>query len=174
MALSVALVSCVVGVSPAYADPSPALQDRPSSVAITATRSRDSEGSTGPSALTDSIVCELQINNAHKSTHVPGTINITATWSCTAPVSSLAIAITLYRNDIYVSEGSNSNSGSSSLQANAYNGCDTGSYQGVAIGNVTFPLAILQLLRRLPLQVPRCIFHVHEAEAKAHWVTSTW
>jgi hypothetical protein len=70
---------------------------------------------------------------------VPGTINITATYSCTAPVTSLSISIYLYLNDLFVSQGSAGNSGSANLQANAYSGCTTGTYKGVALGHVVFP-----------------------------------
>jgi hypothetical protein len=85
------------------------------------------------------INCDLKINNPHKSTHVTGTINITATWTCTAPVSTLTIDIYLYRNGLYVSEGHTSNPGGSYLMGNAATGCASGTYQGVALGSVVFP-----------------------------------
>jgi hypothetical protein len=85
------------------------------------------------------IVCTLQIQNPHKSTHVPGTVNIVATYSCSATVVELDIEITLYRNGLYVSDGSDSVEVTSAMQANAATGCVSGTYQGVAIGHVQFP-----------------------------------
>ena len=54
-------------------------------------------------------------------------------------VAQLSIDVYLYLNGTFVNQGSAGTSGSSSPQGNVSSGCTTGSYQAIAIGNVTFP-----------------------------------
>jgi hypothetical protein len=85
------------------------------------------------------ISCTLSIGNPHKSTHVPGTVNVVATWTCTAPVSSLSMTVRLFRNGVRVAQRSFSNSGRSFLSGNAAASCVSGNYRGNATGTVVFP-----------------------------------
>jgi hypothetical protein len=133
------MLAVLMGATAASAKESPIPQSGPASFTITADRIHGSSADSTVRTAASVITCTFQINNAHKSSHVPGTINITASWVCTGAVAHLSIELTLYRNGLYVSSGSNSISGRSSLGANAYTGCDTGGYIGVAAGNVTYP-----------------------------------
>nr|MDT0657143.1 hypothetical protein [Micromonospora sp. DSM 115978] len=86
------------------------------------------------------ITCTLRAHNPHKSTHVPGTINVVANWSCTAPVASLSLTVILWRNvSTRVSTGSGSSTGRNYAQGNAYGGCTSGTYDGTTAGSVVFP-----------------------------------
>jgi hypothetical protein len=92
-------------------------------------------------AFTDqsTITCTLSIDNPHKSTHVPTTVNVVAHWVCTAPVSSLSMTVRLFRGSTQVGQGSSSNSGQATLNGNAAANCVNGSYHGTATGTVVFP-----------------------------------
>jgi hypothetical protein len=85
------------------------------------------------------ITCTLSIADPHQSGHVPGMVNVVATWSCTSPVSSLSMTVTLYRNGSQVAQGSFANAGKASLKGNAAAPCVSGSYYGTAGGTVVFP-----------------------------------
>lgn len=85
------------------------------------------------------ITCTLSIANPHQSGHVPGTVNVVATWSCTSAVSSLSMTVTLFRNGSQVAQGSFANAGKASLKGNAATPCVSGSYYGTAQGTVVFP-----------------------------------
>ena len=72
----------------------------PSAAGASLTVTASTSTSNGSRVSASVITCMLQINNAHKSSHVPRTINITATYSCTAAVTSLSLNIYLYLNDL--------------------------------------------------------------------------
>jgi hypothetical protein len=90
-------------------------------------------------AAQTTITCTLAIQNPHNSSHVPGTVNVVATWACTAPVSELSIDVQLFLDGVQVGQGSNANAGSAALQANAAATCVPGQYFGTAQGSVVFP-----------------------------------
>lgn len=86
------------------------------------------------------IVCKANVQQPHKSSHVPGTINVVATMACTHTVPSLAIGVGLYRNDRLVKLSRirpfrNTRFGAN----NAAVPCKNGSYRGVANFAVVFP-----------------------------------
>jgi hypothetical protein len=90
------------------------------------------------------ISCTLQVNDPHKSGHVPGTINVTATIQCSQAVTALYIAVRLYYissngNEYEVASGSNSNSGKSFIQGNAATSCFNGTFAADANGTITSP-----------------------------------
>ena len=85
------------------------------------------------------ITCTLSIDNPHKSTHVPTTVNVVAHWACTAPVASLSLSVKLYRGVVQVGSGNSSNAGQAALNGNAAANCVNGQYLGTATGTVVFP-----------------------------------
>lgn len=85
------------------------------------------------------ISCTLAIQNPHNSTHVIGTVNVVATWTCTEPVSSLAMTVSLFLDGVLVAQMSFSNAGQAFLQGNAAQTCVPGAYFGQATGTVVFP-----------------------------------
>lgn len=42
--------------------------------------------------------CQWRINDPHGSTHVPGTVNVTGSVTCTSAIPYIAINVALYRN----------------------------------------------------------------------------
>jgi hypothetical protein len=104
-----------------------------------ASASLSQRGSGPASAEQSTITCTLSIDNPHKSTHVPTTVNVVAHWVCTAPVSSLSMTVRLFRGSTQVGQGSSSNSGQATLNGNAAANCVNGSYHGTATGTVVFP-----------------------------------
>jgi hypothetical protein len=86
------------------------------------------------------ITCALTIDNPHKSTHVPSTVNVVAHWICDYPVASLSMNVQLFFGVLQVGSGHSANVGQASLNGNAAsNGCVTGTYYGYVQGTVTFP-----------------------------------
>jgi hypothetical protein len=85
------------------------------------------------------ITCTLAIQNPHNSKHVSGTVNVVATWTCDAPVSSLSMAVALYFEGAPVRRATFRNAGQPSLQGNAAFPCAPGNWQGRAVGTVVFP-----------------------------------
>jgi pectate lyase len=99
-------------------------------------------GSTGGSGTNplNVITCTGQIDNPHKSTHFPGTINVEDSIRCTAPVAQLSIETGEYRNGILVPNPKfTSNTGQSVLAGAFATPCVTGVYIGAAAMNVIFP-----------------------------------
>jgi hypothetical protein len=98
-----------------------------------------SSGPSGAQVAQQTITCTLSIDNPHKSTHVPTTVNVVAHWVCTAPVSSLSMTVRLFRGSTQVGQGSSSNAGRATLNGNAAANCVNGTYHGTATGTVVFP-----------------------------------
>lgn len=91
-------------------------------------------------AITSTITCTAQIQYPHNSSHVPGTVNVVATVSCDAPVTSINMTVNLYYNAVQVASQSFSTAGSAFLQGNAaQDPCLPGAYQGTASGTIVFP-----------------------------------
>lgn len=127
------LVTLSVATS-ANAGAPPAPTAGPAAVTVTAAPQPNGQASTQ-----NTITCTLKINNPHKSTHVRGTINVVASWACSAIVAELDIDIYLYRNGLLVGDGHAGNEANAYLSANAYTGCTSGTYRGIADGRVVFP-----------------------------------
>lgn len=86
------------------------------------------------------IVCTPNVQNPHNSTHVPGTVNVVVTLSCTAPVRSINIRAALYRNGLLVRDsGQRTVNNSSFAQHNAAVPCQNATYQGWMSYGVLFP-----------------------------------
>lgn len=86
------------------------------------------------------ITCTGQAQYPHKSSHVPGTVNVVATVSCTAAVTSIGIRAALYRNGALVKDsGAKYVYGTSFAQNNAAETCHNATYQGWMSFTVTFP-----------------------------------
>ena len=94
----------------------------------------------GRASAQAAITCTLQVNNPHQSSHVPGNVAVGATWTCTAPVASLAMDLRLIRNGVQkVAEQPCADAGVSFLPCNTGTTCLPGLYQGIATGTVEFP-----------------------------------
>lgn len=103
----------------------------------------------GPSVQTalPDITCTLTVDYAHRSTHVPGTINVQGNHVCDSSVSQLDITVQLQKKACtptciwvnYGQAGSASKIGGSSVTANSAGNCTNGTYRGYATGVVYFP-----------------------------------
>lgn len=87
------------------------------------------------------IVCTAIIGYPHASTHKPGTVNIVAQVTCTAPVADIVIGVALKRNGSIVgNSGSCAKIAASKLKCNAWEPCRSGAlYGGVANATITPP-----------------------------------
>jgi hypothetical protein len=94
------------------------------------------------------ISCTLNVQNAHNSSHVGGTINVVATIDCTpVAASSLSISVTLYKAYCdsschqvpYGNTRTNRNTERASIQENSAAACTSGDYFGVAYGSIVSP-----------------------------------
>ncbi len=100
-----------------------------------------------PSAGTDGdgltsgnvITCVLQVNNPHQSSHVLGAVNVTATWTCTEPVSYLSLTVDLFWQGLQYASGTAEAGGRAYIQGNAATGCIPGYWHATASGTVVFP-----------------------------------
>lgn len=110
----------------------------PSSVRAAATQAQ--AVSSTVSGARAAITCTPQVQYPHKSTHVPGTVNVVVTLSCTAPVSGINIRAALYRNGALVRDsGQKTVSGTSFASHNAAEPCHNATYQGWMSYGVAFP-----------------------------------
>lgn len=133
VAVFVVGLSIVSGGSAATVSPLPDASSLTPIMKVTAVR--PAEGLAPASAIT----CELSIDNPHPSSHVPETVNVVATWNCTAPVPSLEVWVYLFYGELLVGTGHSANSGNATLKGNAAADCVNGFYSGFASGEVTFP-----------------------------------
>src|SRR3979411_2213544 len=69
------------------------------------------------------ITCGISVDNPHKSTHVPGTVNVVARVACSAPISEINGIVGLYRNAVLVSYSTGQNFGSATLTMNTTKPC---------------------------------------------------
>lgn len=94
----------------------------------------------GQVSAADTITCTPQVQYPHKSTHVPGTVNVVVTLSCTKPVTRISIRAALYRNGNLVKDsGAKNVYGASFAQNNAAEPCHTATYTGWMSYFVNFP-----------------------------------
>jgi hypothetical protein len=85
------------------------------------------------------IVCTINVQFPHKSSHVPGTVNEVATVTCTSPVSELALNVGMYFNGVLKVSLPFDNAGSAFIQGNVATPCVSGTYVGTADAAVLFP-----------------------------------
>jgi hypothetical protein len=86
------------------------------------------------------ITCTPNVQNPHKSTHVPGTVNVVVTIACTSPVSELHVNAALYRNGALVAQsGYRVFYGTAFGSNNAAEPCHTATYTGWGGFGVLFP-----------------------------------
>jgi hypothetical protein len=102
----------------------------------TVTAARAAMGQLG---MQDTIVCSIFVDYPHKSTHVPGMVNVEARVVCTAPVSRIEGLVGLFRDGALVKSEPGGSFGSASLRWNAADPCVNGTYGGAALANVYFP-----------------------------------
>ena len=103
------------------------------------TRAANSLRVVSPAQTSDTITCALQVNYPHLSTHVPGTVNVTASTTCTAPVTYINMKVGLYYNGTLVTQNSFSGYNTTEVDGNAAAPCQNGTYTGAATAAVTFP-----------------------------------
>lgn len=133
-------VAVLVPVSPSFAaSPPSSIVSKGAMTPLTST----GVGSKGAAPLTSTglaITCSIKVNYPHASHHVPGMANVTATLSCTAPVYSLAMTVTIVPPDGNSVSKPYSNMLSSSLGGNAATTCTSDYYSASAVGTVEFPI----------------------------------
>ena len=79
------------------------------------------------------VVCEVDSQYPHKSSHVPGTINFVATLACNMPVYNIRMRVALYQNGNLVAESEYKSKGDGAYaQENIAVACASGEYQGWA------------------------------------------
>ena len=103
--------------------------------------STSSSSSTSPDlGVAAVIVCTGNVQNPHKSTHVPGTVNVVVTLTCTARVPQINIRAALYRNGLLVKDsGQKTVNNTSFASHNAAVPCVSGTYRGWMSTGVLFP-----------------------------------
>ena len=84
------------------------------------------------------ITCTLTVHNPHKSSHVPGTIEVTSQVQCTAPVAKIVQKLGLYRTHL-VGWNSDSNTGVAVHKIKTTAPCLNGSYDALGLATVYFP-----------------------------------
>lgn len=128
---TVAAVGVLSG-TPANAAP---VSDRAAPTTLTVSSvARDARG------IHQTITCTITVQNPHKSSHVPGTINVISRVQCTAPVAGIASALGLYWNySTLVSSNSATNTGVAALQINTTTPCVNGTYDALGLATIFFP-----------------------------------
>lgn len=107
------------------------------SVQLSAVRSTRTAGGAITAAT---IVCTLNVQNPHNSSHVGGTVNVVVVLTCTSAVPYISIRAALYRNGGLVKDsGAKSVYNSRTAQNNAAVACSDANYRGWGSFAVTFP-----------------------------------
>ncbi|MFC0842788.1 hypothetical protein ACFH04_03410 [Streptomyces noboritoensis] len=141
-AASMAIVGLIAGTSlaagPTEGDPS-------APAAVPAGKSAESGTAEGGKAGSDAdasavIRCEGQVQRPHNSTHVPGTVNVVVTVSCSAPVPEITTRAALYKNGQLVNQSAlRIQHNTRTAQNNAAVQCSPGNYRGWMYFKVVFP-----------------------------------
>lgn len=144
-AASMAVLAFAGGTSPSAAR---GATDDPSAPA-TVPQGRDTDdpagsvdaGKSGSDADASGVIrCEGHVQRPHNSTHVPGTINVVVTVSCTAPVPQITTRAALYKNGQLVNQSAlRTQRNTRSAQNNAAVRCSPGTYRGWMYFKVAFP-----------------------------------
>jgi len=83
--------------------------------------------------------CQFSVDRPHKSTHVPGTVNVIAWVRCiNTPAESIEITLGLARNGVELTRTTRTGSGTY-FEVNVAVPCVSGTYNGAAITTITFP-----------------------------------
>jgi hypothetical protein len=131
---AVGALAILPGVAPASAasfaqnDPPPTVTSQPSTTT-------DLQGVGGGTVIT----CTAKANNPHDSSHVGGTVNFVGSVSCTAPVASLNLTLSLYLGSYVQATNNKSNTGNATISNNVSALCSSGGWQGTTYAVVTFP-----------------------------------
>ncbi|MCD9141135.1 hypothetical protein [Streptomyces albireticuli] len=98
-------------------------------------------GKSGSDADAQAVIrCTGQVQRPHNSTHVPGTVNVVVTVSCTAPVQEITTRAALYKNGQLVNQSAlRTQHNTASAQNNAAVRCSPGNYRGWMYFKVVFP-----------------------------------
>ncbi|MEU7134879.1 hypothetical protein [Streptomyces sp. NPDC046261] len=142
-AASMAVLALIGGTSPAAArraDPDPSAP--PTAPAGQGPVGGNAEaGKSGSDADARAVIrCTGQVQRPHNSTHVPGTVNVVVTVSCTAPVPEITTRAALYKNGQLVKQSTlRTQRNTASGQNNAAVRCSPGNYRGWMYFKVVFP-----------------------------------
>jgi hypothetical protein len=85
------------------------------------------------------ITCGITVDNPHKSTHVPGTVNVVSRVICSAPISEINGIVGLYRNAVLISYSTGQNFGSAALTMNTATPCVSGRYDALGVADIYAP-----------------------------------
>lgn len=89
--------------------------------------------------------CYGQTDRPHRSTHVPGTVNVISQTYCSIAMSSLYVAVDLYKvewwgwDKDFISSNVNAGAGTSRVRTNTSGTCNSGDYEGQGYHQVQFP-----------------------------------
>lgn len=133
---------------PAYA----AAAEAPA-VQRTATVSSTAQPAPGSAAAASTISCTLKIPNPHWSTHQPTSVDVVPTASCTAPMTSIQIEVSLYTGaGRLVGYNNKTNFGKAFYKLSAAANCVPGNYYGTANFTLTFPPGYTPSPQTIPLR----------------------
>jgi len=93
----------------------------------------------GKAATLSTIVCTFSIDNPHKSTHDPATVNVVAHLTCPIFMDSLSINVKLYRGVVQAASQSCTKVVTTFVNCNAASNCVNAQYYGWAKGIATAP-----------------------------------
>ena len=135
--LALAAVFAAVGVltASAGADSSPG----PTVITFSATKASPPTSPVVGASPQATITCNLTIDDPHKSTHVPETVNVVSHVTCDNVVSSISITTKLFRGGIQVASSNSFGAEVFMLNGNAAANCVNGEYGGTADATVVFP-----------------------------------
>jgi hypothetical protein len=93
--------------------------------------------SSSTAATASTIVCTPNVQNPHESSHVPGTVNVVGTVTCTSAVPEIQLQVALYRQNpadgrwyLQSASGVMTYSNTAFGQANAAAPCEDGNWVG--------------------------------------------
>ena len=137
---AIGTLALLAGIAPASNAAPLARTDTPT---ITSTPTSTSNPSKKPNLISGgggvTITCTATANNPHDSSHVGGTVNFVGSVSCTAPVASLKLTLSLYWDGYLQASNIKSNAGFASISNNVAAPCTSGGWQGTTYASVVFP-----------------------------------
>lgn len=107
--------------------------------ATTDGESEESEGAAESAAPLLIGGCTFKVDRPHKSTHVPGTVNVVARIQCNRIVERIEMTLGLARGGVELARRTFAEEGRAYLQGNVAVPCVSGTYNGAAAATVTFP-----------------------------------
>ena len=131
-----AVASTALPLTPEIASASPSAPVKaPDTIEVTAT----SSAPPGSAAAAAVINCTVQINDPHKSTHLPTNVNVVGTVKCSASMASISMTVILFNNGRLIGINTKANVGKSSISVNAAANCIPSTYQGKGTATLVFP-----------------------------------